>query len=132
MDCAYVRLKTARTDGMRGSIIEVMNPQAKKSVVTAMNAARRSGFADGIECFTPWTPALCLRAGLCRPGQALIRRASGIGKRLATELALDPPDRRRGGHLRDIPASAEPPPVSPKLRLRSRKSYLVGIFVNFL
>src|SRR5580658_11322711 len=48
MDCAYVRLKTVFTDAMRGSIIDVMNPQAKNRVVTAARAADRSRFVDGI------------------------------------------------------------------------------------
>ncbi len=69
MDWAYVRLKIARTEGMSGSIIDVMNPQAKKRVVTATKAARRSGFAD------------------CMGGRRSLGRlqASGIGKRLATD-----------------------------------------------
>src|SRR5882757_2258434 len=41
IDCVYVRLKIARTDGISGSIMAVMKPHAKKSVVTAINAARR-------------------------------------------------------------------------------------------
>jgi hypothetical protein len=48
MDSAYVRLKTARTEGMRGSIIDVMNPHAKNRVVTAARAAVRSRLVDGI------------------------------------------------------------------------------------
>src|SRR5271168_2594171 len=48
MDCAYVRLKIARTEGIRGSIIAVMNPHAKNRVVTAAKAAVRSRFVDGI------------------------------------------------------------------------------------
>src|SRR5882757_10909238 len=61
IDCVYVRLKIARTDGISGSIMAVMKPHAKKSVVTAMNAARKL-FPDLEEPSTCYPPETFIKA----------------------------------------------------------------------
>src|SRR3712207_2212619 len=73
IDSARLRLKTPRTDGISGSIIEVMKPHAKNSVVTEANAAFQSYAVFGIVS-SPWISYFSAARGASRPVCASIRR----------------------------------------------------------
>src|SRR5579872_210062 len=69
-DCVMVRWNIAFTVGTSGSIIAVMKPQAKKSVVTAMNADCIPAFVSGTSCVSVIAPPLqvATRLASARPG----------------------------------------------------------------